>query len=71
MLNIIRKNADSWMVKAVLWMIVFAFVATIFYSWGMGGASGGRGGVVATVDGFEIHYVEYDQSFNNLVDFYR
>jgi peptidyl-prolyl cis-trans isomerase D len=59
------------MVKAVLWMIVFAFVATIFYSWGMGGASGGRGGVVATVDGFKIHYGEYDQSFNNLVDFYR
>ena len=71
MLNIIRKNADSWMVKAVLWLIVFAFVATIFYSWGMGGASGGRGGVVATVDGFKIHYGEYDQSFNNLVDFYR
>jgi len=71
MLNIIRKNADSWMVKAVLWMIVFAFVATIFYSWGMGGASGGRGGVVATVDGSKIHYGEYDQSFNNLVDFYR
>jgi peptidyl-prolyl cis-trans isomerase D len=71
MLNIIRKNADSWMVKAVLWMIVFAFVATIFYSWGMGGASGGRGGVVATVDGSNIHYGEYDQSYNNLVDFYR
>ncbi len=59
------------MIKSILWMIVFAFVATIFYSWGMGGASGARGGVVATVDGIKIHYGEYDQSFNNLVDFYR
>ena len=71
MLNLIRKNADSWMIKSILWMIVVAFVATIFYSWGMGGASGSRGGVVATVDGIKIHYGEYDQSFNNLVDFYR
>jgi len=71
MLNLIRRNADSWMVKSILWMIVIAFVATIFYSWGMGGASGGRGGVVATVNGVKIHFGEYDQSFNNLVDFYR
>lgn len=71
MLNLIRRNADSWMVKSILWMIVIAFVATIFYSWGMGGAPGSRSGVVATVDGTKIRYSEYDQSFNNLVDFYR
>ncbi|MCH8209259.1 MAG: SurA N-terminal domain-containing protein, partial [Nitrospinae bacterium] len=39
MLSLIRKHADSWMVKSVLWMIVVAFIATIFYSWGMGGAT--------------------------------
>lgn len=59
------------MVKSVLWMIVVAFVATIFYSWGMGGATKFQGGVVATVDGVEIRFGEYDQSLNNLVEFYR
>lgn len=71
MLSLIRKHADSWMVKSVLWMIVVAFIATIFYSWGMGGATRFQGGVVATVDGVEIRFGEYDQSLNNLVEFYR
>jgi len=71
MLNLIRQHADSWMVKTVLWMIIFAFLGTIFYSWGMGGAPGSRGGVVATVEGVEIPYSQYDKSFNNLINFYR
>ncbi len=71
MLNLIRQHADSWMVKTILWLIIFAFVGTIFYSWGMGGSSGSRGGVVATVEGIEIRHSEYDKTFNNLVNFYR
>lgn len=71
MLNLIRQHADSWMIKTILWMIILAFVGTIFYSWGMGGASVSRGGVVATVEGIKISYNEYDKAFNNLVNFYR
>ncbi len=71
MLNLIRQHADSWLVKTILWMIIFAFLGTIFYSWGMGGSSGSRGGVVATVEGVDIQYAEYDQTFNNMVNFYR
>lgn len=71
MLNLVRKHADSWMVKGILWLIVFAFVGTIFYSWGMGGASASRGGVVATVEGEEIHFNEYQTTFDNLVNLYR
>jgi peptidyl-prolyl cis-trans isomerase D len=71
MLNLIRQHADSWMVKTVLWLIIFAFLGTIFYSWGMGGAPGSRGGVVATVEGIEIPYSQYDKTFNNLINFYR
>ncbi len=71
MLNLIREHQSSWLVKTVLWVIIFAFVGTIFYSWGMGGATGSRGGVVATVDGQKISFSEYDRSFNNLVNFYR
>ncbi|SVE55316.1 uncharacterized protein METZ01_LOCUS508170, partial [marine metagenome] len=39
MLKAIREHADSWLIKSILWLIVFAFIGTIFYSWGMGGAS--------------------------------
>ena len=71
MLSTIREHADSWLIKSILWLIVFAFIGTIFYSWGMGGASGSTGGVVATVDGAKITQVEYKRTFNNLVNFYR
>lgn len=71
MLNLIRQHADSWLVKTILWLIIFAFLGTIFYSWGMGGAPGSRGGVVATVEGIDIPYSEYDKTFNNLINFYR
>ena len=71
MLSTIREHADSWLIKAILWLIIFAFVGTIFYSWGMGGASNSGGGVIATVQGDKIFQGEYDRTFNNLVDFYR
>ena len=71
MLNLIRQHANSWMIKTILWLIIFAFLGTIFYSWGMGGSTGSRGGVIATVEGIDIQHSEYDQTFNNLVNFYR
>ena len=58
MLSIIREHADSWMIKAILWLIIFAFVGTIFYSWGMGGSASSGGGVIATVNGQKILQVE-------------
>ena len=71
MLNVIREHADSWLIKSILWLIVFAFVGTIFYSWGMGGASSSSGGVMATVNGAKISQGEYERTFNNLINFYR
>lgn len=71
MLNLIRKYNETWIIKSILWTIIIAFLGTIFYSWGMGGVPGSRGGVVATVEGININYSEYDKTFNNLVNFYR
>ena len=64
MLNLVRKHADSWLIKAILWTIVFAFIGTIFYSWGMGGAAKLTGGIVATVEGTKINFDEYNKTFN-------
>ena len=72
MLNVIREHADSWLIKSILWLIVFAFIGTIFYSWGVGeNSSGSKGGVVATVNGSKITQAEYERTFNNLINFYR
>ncbi|CAI2717866.1 SurA N-terminal domain-containing protein [Nitrospina watsonii] len=71
MLNLIRQHADSWMIKSILWLIVFAFLGTIFYSWGMGGNVAGRSGILGSINGTNITLAEYDRSFDNLVSFYR
>ena len=71
MLSIIREHAHSWMIKAILWLIIFAFIGTIFYSWGMGGSADSGGGVIASVNGKKILQNEYERTFNNIVDFYR
>jgi peptidyl-prolyl cis-trans isomerase D len=71
MLNFIRKQSDTWLVKTILWLIVLAFVATIFYSWGAGGQFGGANKTVATVNGLEIKVNEFERAYGNIVNFYR
>lgn len=71
MLNFIRKQSDTWLIKTVLWLIVLAFVATIFYSWGAGGQFGGANKTVATVNGMEIKVNEFERAYGNIINFYR
>ncbi len=71
MLSFVRKHADSWMIKAILWSVIVAFIGTTFFVWGMGGSTGSSSGVVALVDGKEIHLNDYNRAFNNLVELYR
>ena len=71
MLNFIRKQSDTWLIKSILWLIVLAFVATIFYSWGAGGQFGGANKTVATVNGLEIKVNEFERAYGNIINFYR
>jgi len=71
MLNFIRKQSDTWLIKSILWLIVLAFVATIFYSWGAGGNIGEANRTVATVNGMEIKASEFERAYGNIVNFYR
>ncbi len=68
MLNYIR---NSGMDKVFLWGILFAFIATIFYSWGAGGQFGGANKTVATVNGLEIKVNEFERAYGNIINFYR
>ena len=71
MLNFIRKQSDTWLIKSILWLIVLAFVATIFYSWGAGGSIGEANKTVATVNGMEIKTSEFERAYGNIINFYR
>lgn len=70
MLNFIRKHAQSWVIKVVLWLVVFAFIGTIFLVWGRG-----RGGIedqyVARVKGEPISVKEYQNAYNQLFNLYK
>ncbi len=62
---------NSGMAKGFLWVIILAFVATIFYSWGAGGSIGEANRTVATVNGMEIKANEFDRAYTNIINFYR
>ena len=46
----------------ILWILVFAFVATIVFSWGMGGfKEKQKAGIIGVINGQEIKYDYYEQ----------
>ncbi len=51
MMQTMRQN-----MKVILWILILAFIATIVFSWGMGGFKGGgpQQGIVAKVNGVDI-----------------
>ena len=68
MLKYIRSHA---LVKVFLWVIIIAFVATIFYSWGAGGQVEGANKTIATVNGMKIQVNEFNRAYGNILNFYR
>lgn len=62
---------QGWLVKAVLWVVVLAFVVTIFYSWGMKSHSGPTQTEVATVFGKPISIREFQRTQSMLAQTYR
>lgn len=51
MMQTMRQN-----MKIILWILVLAFIATIVFSWGMGGfkGSGPKQGIVASINGHDV-----------------
>ena len=58
MLNVMRENAGSWMIKVLLLAIVVVFVF-----WGVGSFRNQQGGRVALVDGHSITYEDYQKAY--------
>lgn len=67
MMSAMRKNTAT-----VLWILVFAFIGTIIFSWGMGGFKGQyEPGVLAKVNGVKITREQYDQALQNRFNYER
>ena len=69
MLTTMRQSIRS--LQSVLWLVIAAFILTIFYAWGKGGAANNPRGVVAWVDGDQILYRDYAEEFDNLKESFR
>jgi len=66
-----REHVQSYVIKVILFVIIGAFVGTIFLVWGMGGASKGDKEIVAYVYEKPIYAVEFNRKLQNLKNFYR
>ncbi|MBS1262316.1 MAG: Foldase protein PrsA [Calditrichaeota bacterium] len=67
MMSTLRRNT-----AIVLWILVFAFIGTIIFSWGMGGFKGPmEPGVVGKVAGVEITREQYEQQIQQRLEMER
>jgi len=65
MLEVMRKNARSWLMKILLGIVIIVF---IFY---FGSTPGDRMNEIAMVNGKVISYSDYHRDFQKLIDIYR
>jgi len=63
MLNLMRKNAGTWLIKILLGAIVLVFVF-----WGVGSFRDRGVGLVASVNGDPIMIEEYNETYNRLLE---
>ncbi|MGE4401011.1 MAG: SurA N-terminal domain-containing protein [Desulfobulbus sp.] len=66
MLNIIRKNAQSLVIQAVV-----VIIAVVFIFWGVGSKLKNSSNAMAVVNGKEIGYREFKQSYERAVEQYK
>lgn len=73
MLDIIRKQKESIVIKLVFVVIVLSFVGTIFLVWGKGsdGMAGGKSGYAAKVNGARITLEQYQNAYQRIRSMYQ
>jgi peptidyl-prolyl cis-trans isomerase D len=71
MLQAMRENVKS--LKIFLWLVIAAFIGTIFFVWGQGSGQGRTRSqnAVALVNGTPISYASFESSFRNVYGFYK
>lgn len=62
MLDVLRDNAQSWIVK-----LLFAAIVVVFVFWGVGSFTSDRDGVLAVVNDRQIKITDYIRAYENAV----
>ncbi|MBN2055075.1 peptidylprolyl isomerase [bacterium] len=70
MLAVMRKKVKV-LSKIALWPVIIAFIGTIFLVWGHGRTGPVGYSSVMRIDGHEIGDAEYQQTYNELSQYYR
>lgn len=73
MLDLIRRQQKSVIIKVVFWAIIATFVGTIFLVWGKGGDGTKQqgGNVAVTVGKTEVGFDEFQTAYQNIYRFYQ
>ena len=73
MLDIIRKQKETIVIKLVFVVIVLSFIGTIFLVWGKGsdGMGGGNSGYAAKVNGAKITLEQYQNAYQRIRNMYQ
>lgn len=71
MLESMRQNLKS--LQIFLWLVIAAFIGTIFLVWGQGGSTGGVASqdAIAWVNGKPISFTSFENSYRNIYAFYK
>ncbi|MBI3354395.1 MAG: SurA N-terminal domain-containing protein [Nitrospirae bacterium] len=70
MIKLLRERMQGVLV-ATLWIVIIAFIGTIFLVWGRGTVNPTGSNVIATVDGEVIPFDEYKKAYFRAVDTYK
>ena len=71
MLNLMREHVQGYLIKVILFIVIGAFIGTIFLVWGMGGADKATTEVIAHVYDRPVYANELNRATQNLINFYR
>lgn len=71
MLEMMRKNVSSFIIKGIISLVVLSFIGTIFLVWGVGDRPEQKGQSIARVLGEDIPYSEYVSEYEQLHNYYR
>ena len=72
MLHLIRTKQKSLIVRIIFWVIIAAFVGTVFLVWGRGSDTGPTANAAALqVNDAKITYEEYQSAYSNLYTLYQ
>lgn len=70
MIKILRERMQFVLV-ITLWVVIIAFIGTIFIQWGMGTVNPTGSNIIATVNGDIIPFDEYKKAYFRTVDTYK